>query len=93
MTIIAFPKKTDETAHHGLGQAFCMACQHEWEAVVPMGTTDLECPGCHTMKGRLRFEYYPPEGEKIRVCNCGNSYFYLTEVGHLCANCGIYQTY
>jgi hypothetical protein len=78
---------------HGSGDAFCIACKHEWLAVAPTGTTQLECPECQTMKGRFKFEYAPSVGQMVRECNCGNQYFYLTPDGHLCANCGIYQSY
>lgn len=85
------PKEPQE--QHGAGEAFCIACKHTWAAVAPTGTIDLECPECGTMKGRWKFEFAPSEGQLIRVCNCGNCYFYLTPDGHLCANCGIYQRY
>lgn len=78
---------------HGTGEAFCIHCGHTWTAVAPVGVVDLECPVCQTMKGKWRFEFQPARGTMVRECNCGNQLFYLTEEGHLCANCGIYQGY
>ena len=76
-----------------LGPAFCIACDHNWSAVAPTGTTELECPNCHAVKGHWKFEFYPSVGQSVRECNCGNQLFYLTPDGHMCANCGVYQRY
>lgn len=92
MTVLQF-KRPDLEVQHGAGDAFCIACGHNWQAVAPTGTTELECPDCHTLKGKWRFEFRPSEGQMVRECNCGNQLFYLTPDGHLCANCGIYQAY
>lgn len=88
------PEVLDETVEqHGHGTAFCLGCNHTWQAVAPTGTTQMECPSCHRMMGRWKFEFYPVEGQSVRECFCGNQLFYLTEAGHLCANCGVYQRY
>lgn len=78
---------------HGQSEAFCMQCGHVWQAVAPIGTTRFECPECHSMKGLWRFEFAPSVGQMVRECNCGNQLFYLTPDGHMCANCGTYQSY
>lgn len=78
---------------HGQGEAFCLGCGHSWQAVVPTGTTRFECPECHAMKGLWRFEFAPTVGQMVRECSCGNQLFYLTPEGHMCANCGTYQSY
>jgi len=83
-------KKPEPNEQTGFGLAFCIDCNHEWQAVAPTGTTFLECPECKTMKGKYRFEFQP---ETRRVCNCGNDLFHLTREGHLCPRCGIYQRY
>lgn len=89
--IIEFKKP--EYDPHGSGEAFCLQCHHEWIAVVPVGTTQLECPECHTMKGLLKFAYSPSDDQLVRECNCGNQYFWITPDGHMCPNCGTYQSY
>ena len=78
---------------HGQGESFCLQCGHTWQAVVPTGVTRFECPECRTMKGLMRFEFRPAEGQLVWECRCGNRLFYMTQDGHLCANCGIYQSY
>ena len=78
---------------HGSGEAFCFHCKHTWQAVAPVGATELQCPACETMKGRWKFEFQPNAGTLVRVCNCGNDLFYLTPEGHMCPNCGTYQQY
>lgn len=88
--IIFIHKKTEQTAS---GEAFCINCKHEWIAVCPTGTVQLECPKCLTMKGLFKYPFSPQPGSLIRVCNCGNELFYITPEGHMCANCGIYQSY
>ena len=75
------------------GEAFCLNCNHEWTAIAPVGTIQLECTNCKTMKGLFRFPFHVSEGEVYRQCSCGNSLFYLTPQGHLCPNCGNYQLY
>ena len=97
MSVLQFKKPaakvSESVEQHGCGEAFCIACNHTWQAVVPTGTTIFECPSCHTMKGRYRFEFMPKSGDLVRECNCGNQLFYLTTLGHMCANCGTYQEY
>lgn len=78
---------------YGEGEAFCLNCNHTWVAVVETGTTQLECPECHTMKGLLKYPYSIVEDQPTLSCGCGNQLFYLTPEGHLCPNCGIYQEY
>lgn len=77
---------------HMQGRAICMGCSHSWQGVAPVGTTELECPECKTMKGRF-IAACIPENVEVRECNCGNQLFYLTREGHMCANCGTYQFY
>lgn len=90
--VIEFKQKPEYDPHM-TGEAFCIGCSHTWVAVAPVGTAQLECPACNAMKGHFKFECYPSEGEMIRECNCGNQLFYLTLKGHMCANCGTYQSY
>lgn len=92
MSVVPFARPSQKE-QHGHGAAFCIGCQHTWQAVAPTGTTVFECPACGSMKGKWAFEFYPSEGQKVRECDCGNQLFYLTPDGHLCANCGIYQSY
>jgi Zn finger protein HypA/HybF involved in hydrogenase expression len=70
------------------GSATCIGCQHEWEQVAPLETATSEflCPKCHTMKGRLKYEFMPPDGLLYR-CGCGNYYMYVTPEGLFCPNC------
>lgn len=77
----------------GSGPAFCMQCKHEWVAVVPTGTVNLECPNCWAMKGLLKYEYNLNEGDFIWTCKCGNTLFYISDKGTMCPNCGTYQQF
>lgn len=91
MSVIPFkPRETSTTEQHGQGAAFCIACKHEWQAVAPTGTIDMECPACGAHKGRWKFEFAPATAWH---CLCGNPLFYMTTEGHMCANCGVYQAY
>lgn len=78
---------------HGEGEAFCFGCDHRWIGVAPVGTKQLECPQCKTMKGLFKWPFAPSEDQLVRRCACGNEYFWLTPEGHMCPNCGIYQQY
>jgi len=83
--VISFARKIP----HIQGAAFCFACDHEWQAVAPVGTVELECPSCRAMKGRYRCEIVP-EGV-VKTCECGCQMFYITTDGTWCPNCGTYD--
>ena len=93
--IVPFKRKARpvEEPQYATGEAFCLQCGHEWEARAFTGEVRFECPECHTEKGLFKFQCYPGEGALVRECDCGNQLFYLTPQGHLCPNCGIYQSY
>lgn len=82
-----------KASQYGSGEAFCFQCRHEWVAVAETGAVQLECPECHALKGLFKFPYNVSTGQLVRECACGNQLFYLTPEGHLCPNCGIYQSY
>lgn len=75
---------------HTSGEAFCMTCDHNWVAVAPVGTVDLECPACHSMKGKFKFHHLRVEDDHW-TCNCGNQFFHVTKKGTYCPNCGEWQ--
>lgn len=73
------------------GPARCLNCGHIWQAVAPVGTQDLECPSCITMRG-LFINHCIKGDEEVKICHiCNNTFFQLTERGTLCINCGYYQ--
>ena len=51
--VIGIGKKKDDSEEMSClsGDARCIACGHEWVAVVPVGTMELECIECKTMLG------------------------------------------
>lgn len=75
------------------GPATCLACEHKFIAVAPVGEAFIECPSCGTKKATFSEAFYPAQDTNIRFCNCGNHLFILTEIGHLCPMCGTYQRY
>lgn len=78
---------------HGTGKAFCLGCEHTWEAVAPLGVYDLECPECGTMKGHYTFAFAPP-GKLAWSCPCDNQLFNILPDGSIfCPNCGANQTF
>lgn len=86
------PANDDEAVPHAEGAARCLACQHEWRAVAPIGTTDLECPECGTVRGVWKYNFQPAGGE-VWQCDCGASYFLLTRIGApMCSGCGLRAT-
>jgi len=81
--IVQFRQKENP---HCQGQAICMDCNHQWQAVAPFSVTWLECPGCGASKGHF---VYPVVRETSHwVCNCGNALFHVTPDGPYCPNCG-----
>lgn len=89
--VIPFAKPAKDEPH-GTGAAYCMACNATWEAVAPVGTIELECPGCKSMKGRFKFPYTPITGV-VWECKCGNQLFNFDVNGIFCPNCGVYQEF
>lgn len=88
--IVDFSKAKQEREPHATGEAFCVMCNHTWVAVVPhTGDPDqrFECPSCHCMAGRFKFEFGPTEGQ-LYTCNCGNQLFNITDKYRLyCPRC------
>lgn len=82
--IIAFPGKPQPTI---TGGARCVHCEHEWVGVAPLGTSVLECPECHSMKGLF---VWPVERPEIAFkCLCGSMLFYLSPDSTSCYQCGV----
>lgn len=80
----------DAQRPHLAGEAICLSCKHEWAAVCPIGTTWLECPACHLLRGVMKF---PVIRDGLHwTCACGNQLFYISPDGTYCPNCGGWQT-
>jgi len=95
-TIISLSDKKKEREPHMAGEARCIACKHEWVAVSPTGTTWLECPECHAMKGVyihpcLKIAKEKDEYEPWWTCKCGNNLFIIYHGSIMCPNCGEFQ--
>lgn len=83
--VVAFPEKHEP---HMAGEALCLACKHEWVAVVPTGAISLECPSCKTERGVYKYQI-AHMNEPMFACGCGCHYFVLDEDGPLCCLCGL----
>ena len=83
--------KQKEDPHMG-GAAVCMNCRHTWAAVAPIGTEQLECPNCGTLKGFFANPVLYNSGTDHWRCSCGNWYFAMTREMIYCPNCGAVQT-
>jgi DNA-directed RNA polymerase subunit RPC12/RpoP len=84
--VVSLADKRAEKQPHKAGMARCLNCKHEWAAVAPIGTTDLECPNCATyqgmFKGIMSTEF--PQWQ----CVCGEWMFFIDMHGCYCAHCG-----
>lgn len=91
MTAEIVPFKTPNSRHIS-GMAMCLGCKHEWLAVVPVGTTELECPACTTHKGMFKYPYAPASDQEAFCCvGCGGMLFYFMKNAKLfCPTCGHY---
>ena len=87
VTVIDLAAKRAEKTPHLEGKARCIACQHEWEAVAPVGTVWLDCPECSLNKGAFIAEVLHEEDHW--TCDCGNILFCHTPEGAYCPNCGL----
>lgn len=85
--VALFDKANDDIdGPHIAGLAVCGACQNEWSAVAPHGTTSLECPKCKRYWGTFKHQVEP---EIAWHCKCGETLFWLTPTGAMCRRCGI----
>lgn len=80
-----------ERSPHRSGTGRCLNCKHEWSAVAPIGTADLECPACSTFQGV--FKGIASSQFMQWQCACGEYTFFLDEHGPYCAHCGIRPDY
>lgn len=90
--VVEFPGRT-EAGKNLTGTGKCLQCGHEWGgAVAPIGEpVSMVCPLCGLHHGVFVGLVEPVEGELFRVCNCGNSHFYIQPAGCFCAKCGLQQ--
>ncbi len=77
-----------ERSPHIAGEAFCPLCQHTWTGIWPAGTVNLECPSCHSLRGRSRYDISPAEGQQIWTCKCGEQFFNILADRVHCPGCG-----
>lgn len=76
------------------GEAFCSRCKHEWAAVAPVGTLELQCPACETFFGLFRNPVDPGEDVLRWACGaCDGQLFYVTQAGFFCQACGKTQVF
>jgi len=78
----------DGDGAHLTGEVICTSCHKIWTGVVPVGTHELECPSCHTMKGVFKHHLAPVTNE-VWACNCGNQLFFILKDNIQCCECGI----
>jgi hypothetical protein len=86
--ILAFPQKREPTM---TGEAICTCCDNTWQAVVPIGSTWLECPTCGVTAGRMRYPVV--RAGHHWTCPCGNDLFHVMPDRIYCPSCGIDQSF
>ncbi len=91
MEVIDLNQTKQERERSLSGAARCLACQHEWVAVAPVGSIWLECPSCTLIRGRFVAQV-ELDGDHWH-CNCGNDLFNATPEGVYCPNCGTWQKF
>lgn len=95
MTNIAtFPNKSasQDDGKHLSGPARCIECRHEWEAVAPVGTYELQCPQCSSMKGIFVWSV-DEDGLDRWICHCGADAFMVLRDAIMCYRCGTEQRF
>lgn len=89
MTVIDFAAAKKEREPHVSGHLYCMACNHEWVAVWPLGTVEFECPQCKSMRGRNKYDVSPGDDAQVWSCmNCDNQLFNILPDRVHCPGCG-----
>lgn len=71
------------------GEAKCGQCSHQWRAVAPCGTVELECPKCGAYKGFFMTYMSSEDGVGRYTCNaCQGQMYEIRDDGALCVTCG-----
>ena len=84
--LLSFPEKLDP---HLSGMAQCLGCQHRWAAVAPIGTFQIQCPQCSTLKGVWTYPAGLPDGTARWTCVCGNDLFFVLADRLVCGHCAL----
>lgn len=92
-TVHSLEDKRAEREPHVSGEAICLTCHHTWTGVWPTGATELECPQCHSMRGRSRWDVAPDEKRQVWTCRCGNQFMQCLDTHIHCPGCGNGWTY
>lgn len=93
------PKTAQQDSAHLSGEARCLACKHEWAAVVETRGSegyagDLECPACGAHRGQFKWPFRGPEAEEVWTCTpCDGQLFMITREGTRCVGCGRHQVF
>lgn len=89
--VLSLAAAREERTPHMTGEARCAACGHEWVAVAPVGTHELDCPSCGCTKGHMKRPVM--RGDERFVCDCGCDVFRISRAhGPYCVNCAVPAT-
>lgn len=80
------PVEPDAKKPHVSGSATCQQCRYRWEAVAPVGTVEIQCPKCLTMKGLYMYGHEDPGGSLMCECLC--QVFTISRDRVICWRCG-----
>jgi len=94
--VISFPKAEPEEEYdpHLQGYAICIACRHEWMAVVPVGTVNIICPSCNLKRGQMLNPAEVDTGFILECNSCHSSHYQIIcsmdklPLGVVCVGCG-----
>jgi len=92
MSVVSLAEEREARQPHWTGTAYCVGCKHEWQAVAPVGSENLECPSCTLPKGVPKYPFGAEEGDMVLTCDCGcEALTAYRRVGHFyvkCMSCG-----
>lgn len=88
--LISLDAAREARSPHMTGQAICIDCRREWQAVAPVGIRWLTCPECNLQRGRL-LNHVEIDSGLHWTCKCGCDLFYATPTCFYCPNCGAVQ--
>ena len=85
-----FEKERVSREPHMSGPATCLECGHEWQAVAPVGTYQMECPECGLFKGVYSglCQGGPEDTHYLMCSNCEYAVFNISPSGIWCCYCG-----
>lgn len=89
--LIDLQAEREKRTPHAQGKTRCVVCEHESQAVAPLGVHWMECAQCHLLKSTWVNPFR--RGKLAWTCRCGCDVFGISERLIYCQHCGKEQEF